>query len=82
MSRESLYQEAIAILAQTCAAEMGEPSVWRGLVKNAVEQARENIERDNAQLGRLQQYELITRVGFKEPGVDMLASWQVGRTSK
>ena len=81
IQRVALYEEAIAILAQTCAAEMGDPSVWRGLVKNAVEQARENLERDESALQRNQAFDLTTRIGYTCEG-ELSCSWQAGRTSK
>ncbi len=81
IQRESLYQEAIAILAQTCAAEMQIPGEWRGLVKNAMEQARENMERDESALQRNQQFDLTTRIGYTCEG-ELSCSWQAGRTSK
>ncbi len=73
-------REALAILAMEIAHERGDPASWRSLVKDAMEQAKENIGRDESQLERLEQYTVITRVGFKEPGIDILGSWQVGRT--
>ncbi len=76
-----MAREAIWLLAQYCAHEMGDPSAARGMVQNSMEQAKENLERDESELERIQQFDLTTRIGYTCEG-ELSCSWQAGRTSK
>jgi len=81
IQRVALYEEAIAILAQQSAADNGDPSSWRWLMQQAMEQAKENLDRDESALQRNQAFDLTTRVGYTCEG-ELSCSWQAGRTSK
>ncbi len=74
-------REALAIMAQHFAASMCAPETWRGLMVTAIEQAKENIQRDESALQRNQQFDCITRIGYECEG-EIPCAWQAGRTSK
>jgi hypothetical protein len=73
-------REALAIMAQQSAADNGDPSSWRWLMQQAMEQAKENIDTNMPQL-ESPSFTTITRIGYECKGEPSCA-WQAGRTSK
>ncbi len=72
-------REALAILAQKYAGEVGEPSLWRGLMKTCMEQAKENLEHESAQLDRLYTFALDTKVAVDGYDVPCLRLYGVSK---